>query len=152
MLDDTYRCLSSNPAIHQNIMSVWSLSRVNITYRRPRQDMHFQIRIDAFDIIDDREQIRWCLVDIEVRERSVTFDIVEGVCYTKHNKIEICISGNNLFYYNDRYWPEAEKSEAPSGTRRYERPAPFLPSVATSSINMKYNHRPCVKLTIKELS
>ncbi len=41
--------------------------------------MHFQVRVDTVDILDDRKQVRRGFVDIEIVQRCVTAGIIEAV-------------------------------------------------------------------------
>lgn len=116
-------------------------------YRRPGQEVDLQVWVNALDVVEDREDVRRGLVDVELAEGSVTRDIVVAVDYST-NKLPCPQSKTHSII------PEAEKSEAPRGTRMYERPAPPFPSVA---IVTRDKIRPNTQIrrrarTIKEVS
>ena len=41
--------------------------------------MDLNIRIDALDIVDSVEKVRWSVVDVEVAERGIAGNIIVGV-------------------------------------------------------------------------
>lgn len=120
------------------------------TYGGPWKEVDLEVRIDTFDIVYHTEDGSRGLVDVEAAERRVTADIVKAVdCCTW------CISRLSEELSCKRDVPEAEKSDAPSGTRRYDRPAPPLPSVAIHErsglhYNARHNDEQC--LTVKKVA
>ena len=41
--------------------------------------MHLQVRVDAHDILDDREQVGGSRIDIEVLQRCIARGVIEAV-------------------------------------------------------------------------
>lgn len=46
------------------------------SYRGPWDDMDFEIRIDAANILEDGKNVGWDLIDIEVAERCIAAGVV----------------------------------------------------------------------------
>lgn len=49
------------------------------TYGRPWEEVNFEVRVDALDIVDHAEDSSRGLIDVEVTERRVAADIVKAV-------------------------------------------------------------------------
>ena len=50
-----------------------------LTYGRPWQNVNLDVGVDALDIVDSVEKIRWSVVDVEVAERGIAGNIIVGV-------------------------------------------------------------------------
>lgn len=50
---------------------------------RPRRDLDLEIAVDTYDVIEGAEEIRWGLVNVEVREGCVAADIIKAVHCTQ---------------------------------------------------------------------
>ena len=41
--------------------------------------MDLEVRVDALDIVEDLEELRWSVVDVEAVQRGIAGDIIERV-------------------------------------------------------------------------
>ena len=72
--------------------------------------MNFEVRVDALDIVQDLEDLRRSLVDIELAKTGVLPGIIIGVCC---QNVRVMSRGGQARVCSH----EAEKSDAPKGTR-----------------------------------
>ena len=107
--------------------------------------------IDTPYVIEDRKQIRRRLVDVKARQGRVTASVIETVnCMPTTRRVRsvdiikvtrtpprpraaLRPRSRCATRIESKYARLAEKSEAPSGIRRYENPAEFAPSVAADT-------------------
>lgn len=86
--------------------------------------MNLQVLIDARNIAENIEQIGWRSIKVKTGQRSVAAVIIETIRWRS-------IVSAGMSHQVICHSPLDEKSEAPSGTRMYDIPAAFAPSVAT---------------------
>lgn len=74
--------------------------------------MDLQVGIDGQYIFDGGENIRGGIIDVEVVKCAIAGRVVESVGWVKMGNFRAVTQGGEMSL------PEAEKSDAPSGTRK----------------------------------
>ena len=112
--------------------------------------MDAQHAVDAANVVEHGEEVRRRAVDVEAVEARVATDVIEAVYCMRHRDDRTSARGGAVRKVRTGTSrsgargrgpgaapgdaPLAEKSDAPSGMRRYEKHEEFAPSVAARQV------------------